>query len=55
MKVKAVWEFEADVEDLDGEFVDKGGLAKDLTRLELAVLLDKHDISADDFKYVVEK
>jgi hypothetical protein len=53
MKVQAIWEFDADVEELDSKFVDKVGLAKDLTERELAYLLSHNSISADDFEYSV--
>ena len=47
MKVKAIWEFEVDTEDLDEEFVDIKGLAKDLTQREMEYLLEHKEISAD--------
>lgn len=55
MKVKAIWEFEFDDSDLDPKQVDITGLAKDSTRCELMYLMRKHDITADDFEYIVEK
>ena len=54
MKVKAIWEFDVDVEGLDPKQIDIPGMAKDVTRCELAYLLRKHDIVADDFEYVVD-
>ena len=53
MKVIAVWEFDADVEDIDPKHVDIPGLAKDLTKIELAHLLNNRDLSASDFSYAV--
>lgn len=55
MKVKAIWEFDADVSDILPEHVDIEGLAKDLTIRELNYLLANHDISALDFKYEIVK
>lgn len=51
--VKAVWEFEVDVEGLDEKFVDIKGFAKDLTQGELKSLLQNQEISAEDFEYEV--
>ena len=53
MIVRATWEFEVDVEDLDPKFIDIPGLAKDLTRKELECLLQKQHITVDDFEYSV--
>ena len=56
MKVRAVWEFDVDTEGLDGKFVDIKGLAKDLTKRELANLIENHELSAEDFTFnVVEE
>ena len=52
--VKAVWEFEVDVEDFDESFVDVKGLAKDLTQRELEYRLQHQDMSAEDFMYELE-
>ena len=54
LKVKAIWEFEVDTEDLSEEFVDIKGLAKDLTRREMGNLLQNQEISAEDFSYELE-
>ena len=54
MKVKATWEMEIDVEDLDEKHVDIKGLAKDLTRREMAYLLHNNEILSEDFSYEVE-
>ena len=54
MKVKAIWEFEVDIEDFDEKHVDIKGLAKDLTRREIAYLLQNNEISSEDFIYEVE-
>ena len=54
MKVKAIWEFEVDTEDLMEEFVDIKGLAKDLTQREIEYLLENKEISAEDFSYELE-
>lgn len=53
IKVKAVWEFEVDVEDFDENFVNIEYLTKDLTKREMDSLLRSCDITADDFEYVV--
>ena len=54
MKIKAIWEFEVDTEDFSEEFVDVKGLAKDLTQKEMENLLQKQEISAEDFSYELE-
>ena len=54
IKVKAVWEFEVDVEDLNENFIDVESLAKDLTKREMDSLLKSCDITADDFEYVID-
>lgn len=53
MKVLVIWEFDADVEDFDPKFIDKVGLAKDLTKRELAYKIELGTISEDDFEYYV--
>jgi hypothetical protein len=53
MKVRAIWEFEADVEDIDTKFVDIIGLAKDLAKNELQYLIKNCDNFEDDFEYSV--
>ena len=52
MKVRAVWEFEADVEDLDPKQVDIPGVAKDSARCELMYMLRKRELIADDFEFI---
>ena len=51
MKIKATWEFDVDTDDFDPKFVDIPGLAKDLTKQELAYLLERGLLDADDFEY----
>lgn len=53
IKVQAVWEFEADVADYDPKFVDLQGLAIDSTQRELVDLLEKKELSAEDFTYKI--
>lgn len=53
IKVQAIWEFEADVADYDPKFVDLQGLAVDSTQRELADLLKKKELSAEDFEYKI--
>lgn len=53
MKVRVLWEFDADVEDLDPAFVDIKNLAKDLAERELAYMMEHQDIQACDFVYEV--
>lgn len=53
VKVRAIWEFDADVSDISPEHVDIEGLAKDLAKNELNVLMCDFDISAEDFDYEV--
>lgn len=55
MIVRAVWEFDVDVADLDENFVDILGLAKDLTKNELAHCLKNDELTADDFTYEILK
>ena len=55
MLVKAIWEFEADVEEFDPKCIDIVGLAKDSAKREMRILLEKNELSADDFEYVVEE
>jgi len=54
MIVKAIWEFDADVEDFDPEFVDIYGLAKSSAKRDLADCLERNILCADDFEYVIE-
>lgn len=54
MIVKAIWEFDADMEGFDPEFVNIKGLAKDSAKRELQYLIDHNELSADDFEYIVE-
>lgn len=53
MKVKATWEFEVDVSDLDPKFVDVPGFAIELTKREVDSLLEAGELSAEDFEYTV--
>lgn len=55
MLVKVIWEFDADVEDFDPEFVNIVGLAKDSAKREMQYVLDNNKLCADDFEYVVEE
>ena len=55
MIVKAIWEFDADVTDLDPEFINIIGLAKDSAKRDLQYCLDKNMLCADDFEFVVEE
>lgn len=55
MKVKATWEFEVDVSDLDPKFVDVPGFAIDCAKRELGYLMEDGEISADDFDFVVSE
>jgi hypothetical protein len=53
MIVRAIWEFDADVEDFDPEFINIVGLAKDSAKRELAYVLERNELSAEDFEYEV--
>ena len=53
MKVRVVWEFEADVSDCDPKFVDIPGLATELARNELSYCLAHGGLDANDFEYMV--
>lgn len=55
MIVKAIWEFDADMDGFDPEFVNIKGLAKDSAKRELQYLIDHNELSADDFEYIVEE
>lgn len=55
MRVRVIWEFDADVEDIDNKSVDIEGLAIDLTKRELDYQINAGDIKADDFMYEIEK
>ena len=55
MLVKVVWEFDADMEGFDPEFVNIQGLAKDSAKREMQYLLDRNELCADDFEYVVDE
>ena len=55
LTVRAIWKFEVDTEDLDEEFIDIKGLAKDLTKREMEYLLEHKEISADEFSYEVDE
>lgn len=52
MKIKAVWEFDADVSDISPKHVDVEGLAKDFAKLELEHLLRNNELSAEDFTFI---
>lgn len=52
MIIKAVWEMDVDVSDISPEHVNIEELAKDLAKREIANLISKHDLSADDFMYM---
>jgi len=54
IKVKAIWEFDVDVSDMDEEFVDVKGLCVDLTKREMDYCLEHKQLCADDFAYEVE-
>lgn len=54
MKVKAIWEFDVDIDGFDTRSVDIKGLAEDLTKREMEFLLQNRDLQADDFDYEVE-
>lgn len=55
MKVesKFVFRFYPDTSDLDPEFVDVKGAAKDMAAAELAYMLAHGDITVDDFDFKV--
>jgi hypothetical protein len=55
MKVKAIWEFNADMEGFDPEFVNIKGLAKDSAKRDMQDLIDRNILSAEDFEYIVEE
>ena len=56
MKVKAIWEFDADVSDISSEYVDVEGHAKDLTKNELSWWMSERGcLFADEFTFEVVK
>lgn len=55
MKVKAIWEFDADVSDISSEYIDVEGWAKQLTKDELHSMLIRNELCGDDFQYEVVK
>lgn len=54
MKVKVIWEFDVNTEDMDAKFVDIKGLAKDLTRSEMKYLLEHMELTENDFDYIID-
>ena len=56
MKVKAIWEFDADVSDISPEHVDVDGHAKDLAKNELSWWMgERGRLFADEFTFEVVK
>lgn len=56
MKVKAIWEFDADVSDISPEHVDVEGWAKDLAKNELSWWMSERGcLFADEFQFEVVK
>ena len=55
MKIKAIWEFDADVSDILPEHVDVEGFAIDLAREELAWLLLRQELTHEGFHFEVTK
>ena len=51
MIIKAVWEFDVDIEDFDEEFVNVKEYAKELAQREMKYLLEHNEISEEDFNY----
>ena len=54
MLVKAIWEFDADVSDIDPMHVNKKELSKDLAHDALQYYLEHGELSADDFRYEIQ-
>lgn len=54
MLVRAIWEFDADVSDIDPMHVNKKGLSKDLAHDALQYYLERGELSADDFRYEIQ-
>ena len=56
MKVRAIWEFDADVSDISSEHVDVEGHAKDLAKNELSWWMSERGcLFADEFTFEVVK
>ena len=55
IEVRLVFDFEADVSDLDQKYVDLRGLAKESALRELKSQLDLWEITEEDFEIISEK
>lgn len=55
MKVLATWEFDADVDDLNGAFVDIPGTAVALAKCEMEYMIDNDELTCDDFDFQVNE
>ena len=55
MKVLATWEFDADVGDLNGAFVDIPGTAIALAKGEMEYMIDEHYLTSDDFDFRIDE
>ena len=53
MKVRAVWEFDADVSDIDPKQIDIPGLAKDLAENELRHMIKNNLVTIEEFEFSV--
>lgn len=53
VKAEYVFEFEPDTSDIDERYVDKAGISEEWAREELKSMLDKNEITTDDFDFTV--
>ena len=55
MQVRAtyIFNFDADVDDIDPEYVDIKGLAIDLIKGELSYLLKNQEVNIEDFDFEI--
>jgi len=53
MKVQAIWEFEVDTSNFDPKHVNIRKIAMELAQRELNDLLNKNELSTEDFEYTI--
>jgi len=53
MKVQAIWEFEVDTSNFDPKHVNIRKIAMELAGRELNDLLNKNELSTEDFEYTI--
>lgn len=53
--IQAIWEFEADITDINPNQVNTEKLAVELTQKELDYQIKHHNITANDFHYQIKE